>query len=229
MDDLNIIGTSKICKHAQKILIQNFDMKYLGKTTYCLELQVHHLPSDGILLHRKAYIQKNLMAFQMDQANSLADPIIRGSKTNDDPYHPCEEEEEEEEIADKSKYLTAVGAFVYLTIHTRHDIAFATSISTRHSQNPTTRHWNGVNHLMRYLSGTTNLRLYYQKTNNSEIVGFADSGFRIDKIADRSQIRYIFLKNGAPISWKYVKQTVTATLTNHTELLAFHEATRESV
>ena len=45
----------------------------------------------------------------------------------------------------------------------------------------------------------------------------------------KSQIGYIFIKNNAPILWKLVKQTVTATSTNHAKLLAFLEATRELV
>ena len=110
----------------------------------------------------------------MDQANSLAAPMIGRSKTKDDPYQPCEEEEE---IIDKSKYLTAVGAFTYLTTHTKPDIVFATSILARHSQSPTSRHWNAVNHLMRYLRGTSDLGLFYQKSNHSEILGYANSGF----------------------------------------------------
>jgi hypothetical protein len=201
-------------------------MKFLGPTVFCLGLQVYHVPTGGILLHQQAYVNKVLKAFQMDQANSLAAPMIGRSKTLDDPYQL---REEEEEIIDKSKYLTAVGAFTYLTTHTRPDIAFATSILARHSQNPTIRHWNGVKHLMRYLRGTSDLGLYYQKTNNPKISGFADSGFRTDVTAGKSQTGYIFLKNGAPISWKSTKQTVTATSTNHAELLAFHEAARECV
>jgi hypothetical protein len=152
--------------------------------------------------------------------------MIGRSNTNDDPYQP---REEEEEIIDKSRYLTAVGALTYLTTHTRPYIAFATSILARHSQNPTHRHWNGIlKHLLRYLRGTTDLGLYYQNTN-PEIKGFADSGFRTDPSAGKSQTGYIFIKCGAPISWKSTKQTTTATSTNHAELLAFHEAARESV
>lgn len=109
--------------------------------------------------------------------------MIGHSKTNDDPYHPCEEEEE----IDKSRYLTAVGAFTYSTTHTRLDITFATSILIRHIQKPTAKHWNSVKHLMRYLRGTTNLGLHYQRTNNFEITGFVDSGFRTNEIASKSQ------------------------------------------
>ena len=46
----------------------------------------------------------------MDRANSLVAPMIGHSKTNDDPYHP---REEEVEIVNKSKYLTTVGVFIY--------------------------------------------------------------------------------------------------------------------
>ena len=201
-------------------------MKYLGQTSYCLGLQIYY-SNEGILLHQKAYVEKVLKLFQMDQSNPLAAPMIGRSKTNDDPYQPCEEEEEE--IIDKPKYLTAVGAFTYLATHTRPDIAFATSILARHSQNPTARHWNGVKHLLKYLQGTRDLELFYHKTNNSEIQGFADFGFRTELHARKSQTGYIFLKCGAPISWRSTKQTVTATSTNHAELLAFPEAAREVV
>ena len=122
-------------------------MKYLGQTSYCLGLQVHYVANSGILLHQQAFVQKILKFFQMDQANSLAAPMIGRSKTNDEPYQP----REEEEIVDKPKFLTAVGARTYLTTHTRPDIAFATSILAKHNQNPTLRHWNGAKHLLRYL------------------------------------------------------------------------------
>jgi hypothetical protein len=128
---LNIMGTPVLCQHAQTILTQHYDMKLLGPTVFCLGLQVYHIPTGGILLHQQTYVNKVLKAFQMDQANPLAAPMICRSKTNDDSYQPCEEEEE---IIDKSKYLTVVGAFTYLTTHTRPDIAFATSILARLSQ-----------------------------------------------------------------------------------------------
>lgn len=121
-------------------------MNYLGHTTFCLGLQVHHVPNDGILLHQEVYILKILKAFEMDQANPLAAPMIGRSKTTDDPCQP-----HKEEIVDKSRYLTTVGAFTYLTTRTRPDIVFATSILARHSQNPTSGYWNGVKDLMRYL------------------------------------------------------------------------------
>jgi hypothetical protein len=132
-----------------------------------------------------------IFGLNSNQANPKAAPMIGRSKINDDPYQPCEKEEE---VIDKQRYLSAIGLFTYLTTNTRLNIAFATNILARHSQNPTMRHWNGVKHILRYLKGKSDLGLYYQRSNPTEIRGFADSGFRTDPNAEKSQTGYIFLK-----------------------------------
>ena len=83
--------------------------------------------------------------------------------------------------------------------------------------------------MFRYLRGIEDLGLHYTKDGASEIIGYADAGFKSDENSRRSQTIYIFLKNNAPIFWKSVEQTITATSVNHSELIAFHEATRETV
>ncbi|GJZ63405.1 hypothetical protein Tco_0619826 [Tanacetum coccineum] len=45
----------------------------------------------------------------------------------------------------------------------------------------------------------------------------------------RSQIRYVFLNGGTAISWRSHKQTLVATSSNHAEVIALHEASRECV
>jgi hypothetical protein len=152
--------------------------------------------------------------------------MIGRSRTDEDPYRPAEPNEEE---IDRTQYLAAVGALLYLATNTRPDISFAVSVLARHSQRPTSRHWQGIKHLLRYLRGTEDLGLHFRKNAPKEIIGYADSGFKTDPITGKSQTGYLFLKNGAPISWRSTKQTVTATSTNHAELLAFHEAAREAV
>ena len=226
VDDINLVGTTRVCKEVENLLKDQFEMKLFGKTSFCLGLQIHHLPDGSILLHQQSYVKKLLKNFNMGDANSLSAPMIGRSKTGDDPYRPSEEEEDE---VDKQNYLAAVGALIYLATHTRPDIAFATSVLARHSQKPTHRHWTAVKHLLRYLRGTEDLGLHFTKRANSQVVGYADSGFRTDETNGKSQTGYIFLKNGAPISWKSVKQTITATSTNHAELIALHEAAREAV
>jgi hypothetical protein len=226
VDDLNSIGTPQLSKHIEELLIKHFEMKVLGKTSYCLGLQVRHFADGSILLHQHAYIMKLLRALNMENANALSSPMIGRSKTTDDPYEPATEDEEE---VDNAQYLAVVGALLYLATNTRPDIAFAVSVLARHSQRPNSRHWQGVKHLLRYLRGTEDLGLHYRKNTPGVITGYADSGFKTDPVSGKSQTGYIFIKNGAPISWRSTKQTVTATSTNNAELLAFYEASRETV
>ena len=163
----------------------------------------------------------------MNKANPLSAPMIGRSKTSNNPYAPCKEEEEE--FHNRTQYLTVVGALLYLSTYTHPDISFALSVLARHNQKPGIRHWNGVEHLLHYLRGTEDLGLFYTKGGQEEITGYVDAGFRSDKVLGKSQMGYIFIKNNAPIMWKSVKQTVTATSTNHSELVAFHEAAREAI
>ena len=226
VDDLNLIGTKLAITHAKTLLTEKFQMKFLGPTTLCLGLQVKHLKDGSLFLHQTAYTQRILKRFSMDQAQPLSAPFMGCNKTNDDPYFLCEEEEQE---LDKPRYLAAVGALLYLATYTQPDISFAVSVLSRHSQKSTSRHWAGVKHLFRYLRGTEDLRLHYTEDQTPRLIGYADTGYKSDVRTGKSQTGYVFIKNNAPILWKSVKQTITATSTNHSELLAFHEATRELV
>jgi hypothetical protein len=222
------VGTPETCTYVVNLLITQFEMKLLSKTSFCLGLQVTHLLDGSIFLHQTGYTQKLQNRFGMDKANPLSAPMMRQSRTSDEPYRPCEEEEEEE-FYDRTRYLAVVGAVLYLSTLTRPDISFTISVLARHSQKPAMRHWNGVRHVLRYLRGTEDLGIHDTIGGTLEIVGYADAGFKSDDISGKSQTGYIFLKNNAPISWKSVKQTVTATSTNNSELIAFHEATQEAV
>jgi hypothetical protein len=50
VDDLNIIGHKRDIDEARNLLKTKFEMKDLGKTKFCLGLQLEHLPT-GILIH----------------------------------------------------------------------------------------------------------------------------------------------------------------------------------
>ena len=71
--------------------------------------------------------------------------------------------------------------------------------------------------------------LYYPKCSNPELIGYADAGYLSDPHKARSQTGYLFTCGGTAISWRSVKQTLSATSSNHAEILAIHEASRECV
>ena len=69
VDDLNIIGLSELYAYMQDLLIQQFDMKILSKTSCYLSLQIQYHIHGSILLHQQAYIQKLLKIFNIDQSH----------------------------------------------------------------------------------------------------------------------------------------------------------------
>ena len=223
MDDLNLIGTPEGLLETANYLKKEFEMKDLGKTRYCLGLQIEYF-SNGIFVHQSTYTEKVLKRFYMDKAHPLNSPmIVRSLDVKNDPFRPCEKGEEL--LGPEIPYLSAIDALMYLAICTRPDIAF----STRYSFAPTRRHWKGIQQILRYLNGTTDMGLFYSNKSKEKLLGYADVGYLSDPHKARSQTGYVFNYNGTAISWRSVKQTMVATSSNHSEILAIHETSRECI
>ncbi|XP_021809139.1 uncharacterized protein LOC110752729 [Prunus avium] len=226
---MNLIGTPQEIIKTAEYLKGEFEMKDLGKTKYCLGLQIEHHPN-GILVHQSAYIEKILKRFYMDNAHPLSTPMVgHPLDTNKDPFRP--KEDDEIILGPEVPYLSAIGALLYLAQCNRPDIAFSVNLLARYSLAPTRRHWNGIKHILRYLHGTTDMGLFYsyEPSNGPNLVGYADSGYLSDPHKGRSQTGYVFTCGNTAISWRSTKQTLVATSSNHAEILALPEASRECV
>jgi hypothetical protein len=93
VDDLNIIGTTEDIEEASSYLKSEFEMKDLGKTKYCLGLQIEHT-HEGILVHQSAYTKKVLNKFNMKDAYPLRTPMAgRSLDVEKDIFRPREENE----------------------------------------------------------------------------------------------------------------------------------------
>ena len=76
---------------------------------------------------------------------------------------------------------------MYLANYTRPNIAFAVNLLARYNSAPTQRHWNVIKHILRYLCGTTNLRLFYSNGSKPQLVGYVDVGYFSDPHKGQSQ------------------------------------------
>ncbi|KAK9082099.1 hypothetical protein Syun_031580 [Stephania yunnanensis] len=106
---------------------------------------------------------------------------------------------------------------MYLANCTRPDIALAVNLPARYNSSLTRRHWNDVKRAFDIFG----VKLNFQ--------GYADAGFLSDPHKTRSQMRYLFTCGNIAVSWKSVKQTMVVTSSNHSEVLAINEASRECV
>jgi len=113
-------------------------MKDLGKTKYCIGLQIEHFQS-GILLHQLNYTEKVLKRFSMNKANSLSTLIVvRSLNVKKNPFRP--REDNKEVLSLEVPCLSAIGTLMYLANCTQPDITFATNLLARFSSSPTRRH-----------------------------------------------------------------------------------------
>ena len=113
-------------------------MKDLGKTKYCLGLQIEHTQS-GIFVHQSTYTEKVLKQFAIEKANHLSTPmVVRTLNVENDPFRPCEENDEV--LGPEVPYLSAIGALMYLANCTRPNIAFAVNMLVRFSSSLTKRY-----------------------------------------------------------------------------------------
>ena len=227
VDDLNLIGTPEELIKTTNYLKKEFEMKDLEKIRYCLGLQIEYC-LNGVLIHQSSYTEKVLKRFYMDKSHPLSSPMaVRSLEVTKDPFRP--KEENEELLSPEVPYLSAIGALMYLANYIRLDIAFSINLLARYSLATTKRHWNGIKHILRYLRGTSDMRLFYSKAMEPQFLGYADAGYLSDPHKARSQTGYIFTYGNTAISWRSVKQTMVATSSNHSKILAIHEASRECV
>jgi hypothetical protein len=157
-------------------------MKDLGKTKFCLGLQIEHLQT-GILVHQSAYVKKVLVKFNMDKAYPLR-MIICALEKDIDPFRS--KQEGEEVLGAEYSYLSVISALMYLANNTRLDITFAINCLARHSVAPIMHHWNDIKNILRYLNGIIDLGLFFRRNQESDLIGYVDDVYLSDPQNSRS-------------------------------------------
>ena len=103
-----------------------------------------------------------------------------------------------------------------------HDAGFATADES---------HWKAAKRVLRYLKGTTDLRLTFLKNSSCDIVGDSDADWSGDLNDRKSTTGYYFKfeGNGGAISWEVKKQATVALSTAEAEYQAMAAAAQEAI
>ena len=176
-----------------------FDMKDMGEASRILGLHIHQDRSKKMLyLSQEEYIDKVLQHFNMTGGKALMTPLpsyVKLSKLD------CPQSDEERAEMDKLPYASACGSLMYAMIATRPDIAFAVGAVSRYISNPGKKHRQAVKGIMRYLSHTKSMRLYYGSQDLS-VKGYTDLDDARDLDKRRSTSGYVFMLAGGVVSWR---------------------------
>jgi len=202
-------------------------MKDLGDASFVLGIQIHRDRSRGILgLSQRSYIDKVLKRFNMHECKSGDTPVAKGDKFS---LNQCPKGNLEIEEMKKIPYASVVGSLMYAQVCTRPDIAYIVGVLGRYLSNPGMDHWKAAKRVMRYLKRTRGYMLTYRRSDQLEITGFSDSDFAGCQDSLKSTSGYIFMLAGGAVSWRIVKQTLTASSTMTAEFVACSEASNHGI
>ncbi|KAL4376734.1 hypothetical protein GQ457_02G021410 [Hibiscus cannabinus] len=211
----------------KQFLSKNFDMKDMGDASYVIGIKIHRDRHKGILgLSQETYINKVLERFRMKDCSPSVAPIVKGDKFN---LNQCPKNEFEREQMKNIPYASVVGSLMYAQVCTRPDIAFAVGMLGRYQSNPGIDHWRAAKKVLRYLKGTKEYMLTYKRSDHLEVIGYSDSDFAGCVDSRKSTSGYIFMFASGAISWRSVKQTLTATSTMEAEFVSCFEATSHGI
>jgi hypothetical protein len=240
VDDMVILGKDmKTIDAAVSQIKRRWAIKDLGDAGHILGLRIHRDRKRRLLsLDQLPYIEQMLKRFGLEKAKPFPSPASdRNALIKSDGS---------EEEADQNLYQQGIGSINWLSVCSRPDVSYCCGMLAQHCNAPTVRNWNGVMHLMRYISGTKEHRIWFGGYGNTsgmgvnrllqekgggvspDLMGFCDADHAGDVTDRKSVSGHIFLLNRGPISWSSTKQRCVATSTAEAEYIALAEASKQS-
>ncbi|GIL57256.1 hypothetical protein Vafri_12510 [Volvox africanus] len=223
VDDLIIASDSKALVMAVKQAIGAcFKVRDLGEAKMYLGMEIRRPSQEEIILSQQHYIEQLLERHSMTDAKPRSTPLPPGTKV-------LPAGESDIVLEDPTPYRKLVGELNYLATSTRPDISQALSFLARFMATPMKGHLNLALGVLRYLSGTRELGLRFGGQDKNRAEGFSDSDWAGDPMTRRSTSGYVFLLNGAAISWSSQLQRTVAASSVEAEYQATASAVREAL
>ncbi|KAI5334495.1 hypothetical protein L3X38_024628 [Prunus dulcis] len=162
-------------------MMRQYEITDLGMLHHFLGLGV--LQTDTcIFLHQKKFAKTLLDKFGLKDCKSVATPLAVNEKLS---------KMDGSDLADETLYRQMVGSLLYLTA-TGLDIMFAASLLARFMHNPTKKHMGTAKRVLRYIQGTMNYGLAYEKGKGAVLIGYCDSDWSGSEDDMRSTSGYAF-------------------------------------
>ena len=136
--------------------------------------------------------------------------------------------DESSKLVDATQYKQIIGSLVYLT-NTRRDICFDVNNLSQYLVEPIHVHLVAAKHVMRYLKGTIDFGLYYERDHNYILYGHTDSDWVGSALDRKSTLGGCYCLGSTMISWFSRKQPCDALSIAKAEYIATCFASCESI
>lgn len=133
---------------------------------------------------------------------------------------------DEDLLLSNTQYQKLIGCLLYVAVNTRPDISASISILAQRVSKPRQVDWNELKRVLKYLKGTSNMKLALAAENyNGELLyGYSDANWAESKYDRKSNSGHVFLLNGGTVCWSSRKQSLVALSTCEAEFVALSEA-----
>ena len=129
-------------------------------------------------------------------------------------------------LSSPATYRRLIGKLLYLTL-TKPDISYAVQHLSQFLQAPRESHLQAAKYILRYLEGTTNTSLFYDKTSPLQLTTFCDADWGNCRLSTRSLTGFCIFLCSSLVSWKTNKQKTTAKPSVEVEYRAMLATTSE--
>jgi hypothetical protein len=224
-DVIGIPHNSTIRDHVKKILCEgelNFD--YKGELKWYLGMHITRNP-ESLSMSQELYVQTMLEEFNMVNCKPVATPMSELPDKKDCPLPGSPEE-----IGMRNKpFRQLVGSLLYLAIVTRADIAVAVGKLCRLVSNPGEQHWVQAKRVLRYLRGTSGMKLTYVRGEKTDLQAYVDASWADEDNNRKSTTGWCMYLGGNLISWRTIAQRSVARSSFEAELMALSDVASEII
>jgi histone deacetylase 1/2 len=195
-----------------------FALKDLGKLSYFLGIEVTDVEG-GIALTQAKYAADLLRRVNMHKCKEIATPMSATEKFSKNTGMLLD---------DKTafSYRSTIGALQYLCL-TRPDISFAVNRVCQFLATPTDVHWAAVKCILRYVKGTINFGLHFQRSYSTELSVYTDTDWAGCPDDRRSTGGYAVFYGPNLVSWSSRKQPTVSRSSTEAEYKAIANGTSE--
>jgi len=184
-------------------------MSMMGELNFFLSLQVKQV-EHGIFLCQAKYCRELSKKFNMENCKEASTPIATR----------CYLDADETGVdVDQTKFRQLIGSLLYLTA-SRPDIMFSVCLCAKFQAKSKESHYVAAKRILKYLKGTTEVRLWYPSQVTLNLVGYSDSDFAGCKVDRKSASGTCHLLGSSLISWHNKKQACVALFIAEAEYIA---------
>jgi transposase InsO family protein len=241
VDDILIGSLSdRLLDYTKKTLRTHFDMTELGAAEKYLGWHITRDISAGKLwLSLEPRIKKAVSAFRQDEYAPTRTPLPTNwqawlphetDKDNPQRRPPLDSKDQYSELlspTDHSLYRQGVGFINYVACALRPDVSYAAGQLSQMLHVPRERHLKAMYHCLRYLNGTADLAIVYDKTKPHQLLAYSDSDYAGCVGTRKSTSGGLFTFIGGAVHWFSKKQGNITLSATEAEFGAMQEVTRD--